>query len=54
MKRPPVIGARKNERTAAMALAAVANFERVIDRVAPAMFLTLGVIVAVATALVGA
>lgn len=37
-----------------MTLAAVANFERVIDRVAPAMFLALGVIVAIATALAGA
>jgi hypothetical protein len=32
----------------------VANFERVIDRVAPAMFLALGLASAVAMALVGA
>lgn len=37
-----------------MTLAAVANFERVVDRVVPAMFLVLGLISAVAIALVGA
>jgi hypothetical protein len=36
-----------------MTLAAVANFERVIDRVAPAAFLTLGLVAAVAMALIG-
>jgi hypothetical protein len=37
-----------------MTLAAVANFERVVDRVAPAMFLALGLISAGAIALLGA
>lgn len=35
-------------------MTAVANFERVIDRLAPAMFLVLGVASAVAMALLGA
>lgn len=35
-------------------MTAVANFERVIDRVAPAMFLALGLASAVAMALIGA
>lgn len=35
-------------------MTAVANFERVIDRVAPAMFLALGLVSAVAMALIGA
>ena len=35
-------------------MTAVANFERVIDRVAPAMFLALGLASAVAMALLGA
>jgi hypothetical protein len=36
-----------------MTLAAVANFERVIDRVAPAVFLALGLASAGAMALIG-
>jgi hypothetical protein len=35
-------------------MTAAANFERVIDRVAPAMFLALGLASAVAMALLGA
>ena len=35
-------------------MTAAANFERVIDRLAPAMFLALGVASAVAMALLGA
>ncbi len=37
-----------------MTLAAVAKFERAVDIIAPAAFLTLGTIAAVAMALVGA
>jgi hypothetical protein len=36
-----------------MTLAAVANFERVIDRVAPAAFLVLGLATAAAIAIIG-
>jgi hypothetical protein len=37
-----------------MSLAAVANFERVVDRVAPALLLVLGMASAGAMALIGA
>ena len=37
----------------AMTLAAVANFERIVDRVVPAMFLVLGLATGGAIALVG-
>jgi len=35
-------------------MTAAANFERVIDRVAPAMFLALGLVAAIGMALMGA
>jgi hypothetical protein len=37
-----------------MSIVAVANFERAMDSVAPALFLVIGMVAAIATAMVGA